>query len=90
MSSNYLSQLLLGGFVTVLVVVLLVTVARWMRNYYFPKENPEEDSEAMMEVLRLKAKLEKRATEDEGFDGGRGGTPEWEPDEGSGWRGPEA
>ena len=88
MSSNYLSGLVLGAFVTVLVLVLLVSVARWVRNIYFPKEKPEESSEAMLEILQLKAKLEKQAAEGEGLDIGGEKTSEWKPDEGSEWAGP--
>ena len=88
MSSNYLSGLLLGAFVTVLVLVLLVMIARWVKNIYFPKEEPEQSSQAMMEILELKAKLEKQAAEEEGLDGAGGKSPEWKPEEDSGWKGP--
>ena len=84
MSSNYLSGLVLGAFVTVLVLVLLVMVAKWVRNLYFPKETPEQDSAAMMEILQLKAKLEKEAAEAEKAEReGQKKKPEQDPEDGS-------
>lgn len=89
MSSNYLSGLLLGVFGIVLVSVLLAMVAKWVRNIYFPKEQPDPGSEAMMEILQFKAKLEKRAAEEERSKDGGKKASEWEPDVGSGWMGPD-
>ena len=61
MSAEHLSGFILGTFMTVLVLVGLVIIARTVRNRYFPSENEEERSEAMTELLLLQAELQKRA-----------------------------
>ncbi|MBT8397364.1 MAG: hypothetical protein HKO65_01395 [Gemmatimonadetes bacterium] len=90
MSSSYLPGLLLGLVVTMLSVVVLVMISRWIKNLYFPKEPEDEGSEAMMEFLVLNAQLEQRAAEAEGPDDGGGTASGPKSDGGSRRSGPLA
>ncbi len=64
MSADHLSRILLGTFVTILVLVALVIISKAVRNTFFPSENQEGRSEAMTELLLLQARLEEKVAKD--------------------------
>jgi hypothetical protein len=63
LGTDAIGNVLFGTFLTIVVIVFLVVVARGVKKRLFPSQKEEVRSEAMTELLLLQAGLQKRASQ---------------------------